>query len=297
MLSRLRQILFLLSGLLLCCLPAVSSGWISVRTSVGGCEVVVDTADIFAVNGRQITLSAMRGLHTVMVSKDGYRPYIDTVTVADGVNHWLNVWLEPVDEKYIRRCSDFRRTGWDYQVNNGAFEMRWFALGAGLGTGATVHASLFDMRVGLLAIEPCMWGFNAPFYNDCSHVRTPWVVRPHDRFIMDSYYEMAIPSQNIQFFYTPMVGVHLPVFSNFAVVLSAGPQISWTHITWSYQLRELPISYGYVFSKEDFPENGFHFDPVWFTLQLGALFKGEHSDLMAYARYQDGFFVGLEMRF
>lgn len=282
---------------LLCLSPLCwGVGWITVRTAVGGCEVTVDEEDIFPMDKKKITLSTTTGLHSVMVTKDGYRPYMDTVTVQDGVNQLLNVWLEPEDEKVQKHTTDFKRMAWDYQLENGFFKIRWFSLGAGLGTGATMHTSLCDMRIGLFSLEPCQWGFNAPFYDNVSHVKSYWLVHPRDHRARENVYDLAIPSQGIQFFYTPMVGVHLPVFPNFAILMSAGPQISWTHISWNEQVRELPLSYGYTFTKEPFPENGYHFDSVWFTCQIGGLFTGKTSDLLLYLRYQDGFFAGIEMR-
>lgn len=274
-----------------------AKGWITVQTSVYGGEVVVDQGDIFTKKGKQITLLVEKGLHTVLVSKDGYRTYLDTITVDDNINHLLNVWLEPMNEKILQRTTDFKRTSWDYQVANGRCRIRWFTLGAGLGTGATMHASLFNIRCGLFEINPCAWGFNAPFYSDVTHERTYWLVHPRDRHSDSPLYEMAIPSQGIQFYYAPTIGVHLPIHNHCAIVLNAGPQISWTRVTWSYQIRELPTLYGYAFTKDAFPRNGYHFDSPWFTLQAGCLFTGTNSDLLSYLRYQDGIFLGIEMRF
>ncbi|MCQ2348145.1 MAG: PEGA domain-containing protein [Paludibacteraceae bacterium] len=291
-----KHILGLLAAWAMCVSPCLAVGWMTIHTAVNGCEVVVDKEDVFPMKGGKITLSTTAGVHSLLITKDGYRPYMDTITIQDGVNQLLNIWLEPEDEKVVKLTTNFNRMAWDYQVENGFFKMRWFALGAGLGTGATMHASLFDMRIGLFSLEPCQWGFNAPFYENVSHVQTTWLVHPRDHRAPQYMYEMAIPSQGIQFFYIPMVGVHLPVFTNFAVLLSAGPQISWTRISWSEQTRDLPLLYGYSFTKEPFPSNGYHFDSVWFTCQIGGLFTGKTSDLLLYLRYQDGFFAGIEMR-
>lgn len=275
----------------------LAESWITINSSVAGSEVMVDEDDGLPIKGKQICVSVDPGLHVIMINKSGYRPFVDTVTTKEGLNQVLNVWLEPQDTELSKHTTKFIRRVWDYQIANDKFDICWFSVGAGLGTGATMHASLFNMRYALLEIDPCVWGFNAPFYNDVSHVQTLWLVHPRNPRSEVGLYEMAIPSQGIQFFYTPMVGVHLPIFNSLAVVLSAGPQISWTKIVWSEEIRELPTSYGYAFTKKDFPKTGYQFDPVWFSLQIGCLFRGVNSDLLTYFRYQDGFFAGIEMRF
>ncbi|MBQ0137088.1 MAG: PEGA domain-containing protein [Bacteroidales bacterium] len=292
-----RQIGVLL-GLWMFSMTVSADGWITVHTSVRGAEVIIDKADLLVCKGYQVAVPVPAGKHVVMVGKDGYKPYTDTVTVTENGNHLMYIWMEPITEPYIGRTTNFKRTCWDYQVQHGRLGVRWFGVGAGLGTGATLNISLFNMRFGLFELDPVIWGFNSPFYSDVSHVKSYWLVHPHDhRWDDPNVYDVAIPLQGIQFYYTPMVGVHLPIFSNLAFVLSAGPQISWTKIEWSEQLRELPISTGYAFTKDDFPASGFHFDPMWFAIQLSAYFYGNTSDLVGFLRYQDGVFVGIEMRF
>ena len=285
-------------GLWMASMTVLAGGWITVHGSVRGAEVIIDKTDLLTAKGYQVAVPVAAGKHIVRVSKEGYKPYTDTITVEEGGNHLMYIWMEPMAEPYISRTTNFKRTCWDYQINNHRFYITWFGIGAGLGTGATMNVSLFNMRFGLFELDPMIWGFNSPFYSDVSHVRTHWLVHPHDhRWDDPNVYDVAIPTQGIQFYYTPMVGVHLPIFSNLAFVLSAGPQISWTKIDWSEQLRELPISSGYSFTKDDFPASGFHFDPMWFALQLSAYFYGNSSDLVGFLRYQDGVFAGIEMRF
>jgi len=272
-------------------------GWITIVSSVCGADVMIDEQDGIRMYGQQICLQMEAGRHLVMVDKEGYAPYIDTITVLANENTPLSVWLEPESAR-IRKCTTpYKRLSWAYQEENSVYRLRWVGIGGGIGSGLNIHVSLFDMRFGLFTLDPCLWGLNVPFISGTSHVKTTWLVHPRDRRSEQTAYEVAIPAQDIQFYYTPMVGVHLPFNTRGAVVLSAGPQISWTHINWSEHLRELPLSYAYEYTEEPFPHSGFHFDPVWFSVQGGVLFTGQQSDLLTYFKYQDGYFVGLEIRF
>jgi len=272
-------------------------GWVTITSSVIGAQVMVDEQDGIPMRGQQICLQMEAGRHLIMVDKEGYTPYIDTIHVPANDNLPLAVWMEPESKRAMRATTSYKHLTWAYQTENKIYSLRWVGLGGSIGSGLNVHVSLFDMRFGLFSIEPCLWGMNVPFISGASHVKTAWQVHPKDRRSEELAYEVAIPTQDIQFYYTPMVGVHLPVSNHSAFVLSAGPQISWTHINWSEQLRDLPISYDYIYTTGEFPHSGFYFDPVWFSAQAGLLFTGQQSDLLTYFKYQDGYFLGVEIRF
>ncbi len=273
------------------------TAWLTLHVSVGGADVMIDNGEMQTMRGQQSVVGIEKGFHSVTVMKDGYRPYVDTITLPAGVNQRMYIWLEPIGEEEKARTSDFDRLVWDYQMENNVWKMRWIGLGAGICSGVEAHVSLFSMRYGLLSIDPCIWGFNYPFFSNTSHVTHKWQVHNHSWRLHDDFYEMSIPSAEVQLYYTPMVGVHFPLTTRSAFVLSAGPQISWTYIRWSDQLREIPLTYDYEFVEGDFPKSGWYFDPVWFCLQAGMIVTGNKSDLLGYLRYQDGFFIGMEIRF
>lgn len=272
-------------------------GWITIASSVNGANVMVDDQDGIQMHGKQICLQMEEGQHLIMVDKQGYLPAIDTITVTANEYTHFTVWMKPQSEKAKRSATTYKHLAWDYQIENGINSLRWVGIGGDIGSGLNLHLSLFNMRFGLFTLEPCLWGMNIPFFSNVSHVQPTWLVHPKDRRAEWSEYEVAIPSPDIQFYYTPMIGVQLPVTSHAAITLSAGPQISWTHIHWSWQDRELPISYAYLFTQEPFPQTGFKFDPVWFSIQGGVLFTGQNSDLLTYFKYQDGYFLGIDIRF
>lgn len=272
-------------------------GWITIRSSVGGANVMIDEYDGIPIQGKQICLSVDSGHHLLMVDKEGYRPYIDTITVQQGVNHVVEVWLEPQTAGTQKKTSAFQRQTWDYEATNGKNNIRWIGIGGAIGTGIDLHLSLFEMRFGLFGLDPCLWGINLPFFSNVSHAQPKWQIHPRDRRSESTLYEVAIPTSDFQIYYTPMLGVYFPVWNQIAITLSAGPQISWTRIRWSEQLRDLPRTYAYQFTNDPFPTSGMYFDPVWFSVQAGMLFTGTRSDLLAYLKYQDGYVIGLEIRF
>jgi len=292
-----KRIVILLSLCIIWPLSLWSNGWITVRTSVLGAEVTVDEMESFTMHVHELSVAVNEGLHLVIVNKDGYHPKVDTITIHEGENKLLPMWLEPTTKKTVRRTTEFKRTSWDYQLNNGLFALRWAGVGGGIGTGFNFHVSLFDMRYGLLTIDPCLFGINLPFFGGMTHVQVPWQIHPRDRRSPVKLYEMAIPSPNIQLYITPMIGVVFPLSESVGFTLSAAPQISWTRITWEYQTRELPSSYAYEFTDAAFPTTGFQFDPVWFSVQAGMVFNGNRSDMLTYFKYQDGYFLGVEFRF
>jgi len=253
-------------------------GWITVVSSVGGADVMVDEQDGIRMQGKRICLQVEAGRHLVMVDKEGYIPYIDTIRVGGGENLELNIRLE----------SKSKMTGFDIQ---------WIGVGGGIGTGLNIHLSVANMHFGWFTLDPCMWGMNLPFISGVSHVKKNWLVHPKDRRSEQTYYNVAIPSLNVQFYYTPMVGMQIPIGDQrTAIEIGAGPQISWTHVYWSEQERDLPTTCAYEFTNDPFPKSGFQFDPVWFSAQIGVVFKGIQSDLMAYFKYQDGYFIGIDFR-
>jgi len=271
-------------------------GRIIIRTAVIGAQVTIDNNESVTMHGQELSCLVEDGLHLIMVTKEGYRPYIDTMIIHPKDNRLTPAWLEPISQKATRETTAFKRKSWEYQLANQLFALRWVSVGGGIATGLNLHVSLFNMRFGLFTIDPCLWGMNVPFFNGISHVKTTWLAHPRDRRSEIVQYEMAIPNQNVQFYYTPMIGFQLPFSSTMTFVLNAGPQISWTYIDWSYQLRDLPTSYTYTFTDDPFPDKGFQFDPVWFSVLTGILFNGR-SDLLTYFKYQDGFFLGMEFRF
>jgi len=272
-------------------------GWLTVVSSVGGGQVMVDEQDGIKMHGKQISLRMEAGRHLIMVDKEGYTPYIDTVIVPANDTKLLAVEMVPQSQKTAKRTTRYSNTIWNYEVCNGVNTYRWVGIGGGIGSGVNIHVSAFDLRFGIFTIDPCIWGINMPFFSNVSHVQTPWLVHPKDRRSEQIDYEMAIPTKDIQLYYTPMIGIQLPLCDWAAITLSAGPQISWTHINWSYQLRGLPRSYDYQFTTEEFPTTGLHFDPVWFSIEAGILFTGKRSDLLTYFKYQDGYFLGIDVRF
>lgn len=276
--------------------PVHSKGWIRVRTEVVGAQVTIDEGESVVMRGQELSFLVEDGLHLVIVDKEGYLPYFDTVTTRQDVDRFVPAWLEPTSKKAKRNTTSFNRTSWEYQLANGLFALRWAGIGGGIATGLNIHMSFFNMRFGLFTLDPCLWGMNVPFFSGISHVQTPWLVHPRNRRSDVLQYEMAVPNQDLQFYYTPMIGFQLPFSATMAFMLSAGPQISWTHVDWSYQLGDLPQS-GFTFTNEPFPGKGFQFDPVWFSVQTGVYFNGGRSDLLTYLKYQDGFFVGMEVRF
>jgi len=289
-------------GIVLCLIlgviiPVFGSGWITVRTSVLGAQVTIDDMAGVQMRVHELSFEVEEGLHLVIMDKAGYYPTIDTITIHDGENQLVPMWLEPITPKAQQHTSRFQRISWDYQLQNGLFALRWFGIGGGLGTGLNVHLSLFDLRYGLLSVEPCLWGINLPFFSSMTHAQRPWLVHPRDRRSPLNLYEMAIPGLSVQFYYTPMVGVVLPFGAHTAFTISAAPQISWTRVDWSCQMRELPSSYRWEYTNDPFPNSGFYFDPVWFSVQLGILFNGSHSDILTYLKYQDGYFIGVDFRF
>lgn len=292
-----KRIKLIFSFLTLLSLPLWSNGWITVRTSVLGAQVAIDQMESVTMHVHELSFAVDEGLHLVIVNKEGYHPHVDTVTVHEGENFLLAIWLEPMTNKTMQQTTDFKRLSWDYQLQNNLFAIRWAGVGAGVGTGLSFHLSFFDMRYGLLTIDPCLWGINFPFFSDVTHVTVPWQVKPRDRRSEVVLYEVAIPTLGLQLYYTPMIGVVLPIVESVAFSMSAGPQISWTKVNWSYQSRSLPSTYPYEFTNEDFPASGFRFDPVWFSVQAGIIFHNPHSDVLSYLKYQDGFFLGIEYRF
>jgi len=273
-----------------------ANGWITMHCSVAGVNIMVDEEE-YKVKDKYKCIGLNEGLHLVIVEKEGYRPYTDTVTVTDGTNHMMNVWLEPLSEQAQKRSGKYASTLWEYEIRNGRFQVRWAGLGGGVGTGLNLHVSLFQLRYGMLTLDPCLWGSKLPFFSGLSHVSIPWRVHPRDRRSEIQQYQVAVPSQDVQFYYSPMAGVLFPLNGEVAFVLNAGPQISWTRVYWAHQYRDLPSSYPYVFTEEEFPKTGYQFDPVWFSAQFGTLFTGRRSDLFLYLKYQDGYFGGIEFRF
>lgn len=238
-------------------------GWLTVNSSVGRANVMVDEQDGIRMTGKQLCVEVEAGRHVVMVDKNGYQPFIDTLTIHQGQNMELNVWLQP---KNVSR----------------QFSIRWGGIGGGLGSGMDVHVSLANMRWGWISLEPCVWGMNMPFFSGVSHVKSTWVMVQQDRRADQSYNNLAVSSPYLQFYYTPMLGAYIPIKNKqSSLVVAAGPQLSWTHISWS----EAAI------------KDGFQFDPVWFSVKAGVLFKGWKSDLMTYFKYQDGYFIGVDLLF
>jgi len=284
-------------GFILLSLPLWSGGWITVRTSIVGTQVVIDQTTDLKLLGHERSFFVEDGLHLIIVGKEGYQPYVDTIRIADGSDRFVPVWMEPISERAMRSTMDFKETSWHYQLSHGLFSLRWVGIGGGIATGLNLHLSLFSMRFGLFTIDPCLWGSNLPFFSGVTHVQKNCLVHPRNPREATTLYNMAIPSPNVQFYYSPMIGFVLPFASDMAFSLSAGPQISWTRVDWSYQTSTLPTTYLVEFTTDPFPKSGFQFDPVWFSVQAGILFSGFRSDLMTYFKYQDGYFLGVEFRF
>jgi len=251
-------------------------GWLTITTTTGGCNVMVDEQDGISMQGKKICLEMEPGRHLVMVDKEGYYPYQETLTIDSGVNSLLTVQMKPK--------SKMRE-----------FSIRWVGVGAGIGSGIDLHASLFNMRIGIFSIEPCVWGLNIPFVDNLSHVKTPWLV--HYNRQGDYPYIVAIPQQQLQWSYTPQFGVQIPASESIRIGISAGPQISWTKITWTERMSNGNFTSYYTFTDEPFPKSGYQFDPVWFSAQVSCIFNGITSDLITYLKYQDGIFLGVEVRY
>lgn len=278
-----------------CVIPLMAEGRLVIRSSVSGADVYVDGAWQQHTTPATYTLSA--GAHTIMINKEGYRPLVDTIAIEDDQKCMWEVWMEPMDEDIAKRVTPYRRLVWNYTVENNPFRVMWFGIGFGLGSGAAMQLSLADIRYGIVELRPCVWGVNYPFFSGISHENYDvWHVICPDRSVTQDKYDMAIPTQGRQFYYTPMLRVHLPYNQRTAVVLSAGPQISWTHVYWQQDYRELPASHSYIYTTDGVPKSGYHFDHPWFTCEIAVVRTGTTSDMSAFFRYQDGFFIGCEWR-
>ena len=208
-----------------CVIPLMAEGRLVIRSSVSGADVYVDGAWQQHTTPATYTLSA--GAHTIMINKEGYRPLVDTIAIEDDQKCMWEVWMEPMDEDIAKRVTPYRRLVWNYTVENNPFRVMWFGIGFGLGSGAAMQLSLADIRYGIVELRPCVWGVNYPFFSGISHENYDvWRVICPDRSVTQDKYDMAIPTQGRQFYYTPMLRVHLPYNRRTAVVLSAGPQIS-----------------------------------------------------------------------
>lgn len=114
-------------------------------------------------------------------------------------------------------------------------------------------------------------------------------------------YSMYVSERGVQIFYAPMLRFHIPIKGTKAIVLGAGPQVSWTKFSWKGRTQSLSNVSDYVFydkySSSSDRNYGLKKDELWFTAEVAFLWNFDWgSDIDIYARYQDGFYIGFEYR-
>ena len=185
------------------------------------------------------------------------------------------------------------------EIEDKNFYIYYFGLGSGLLLNWEFQFSVFDFRYKWFEIRPCLWGVNLPFMQNISHTKLPKVlVDPNSYSELFDEYSMRVPERGAQVFYSPMLRFHVPLKNKHALVLGVGPQISWTNIYWNYKRMRLDEVSDYVMSHEDAPYSRYYKDNTWFTIEVAFLWCFDWgSDIGCFAKYQDGFYIGVEYRF
>ena len=276
--------------------------------------------------------SILIGSHSVMLKYDGYESERRTFNVKESDTIRIDMALAKIPEReqaqYTSTYSNYNsgysssrssygsssnsgyssssystyrswRVQEEEEYSNKHFDVYYFGIGTGLLLNWELQWSLFDFRYKWFEIRPCLWGINFPFMQNISHTKLPpIIVDPSSYSSYFNEYSIRKPERSMQIFYAPMVRFHIPIKKNKALVLGAGPQISWTKFEWHYDRDKLSNLSNYVMSSEDIPYRQYLKDDIWFTAEIAFLWyftKG--SDISLYARYQDGFYIGFEYRF
>lgn len=319
--------------------PKPIYGYIQVISSPGPIEIELDGKKTGTYTPHLFD-SILIGTHSVMLKYEGYESERRTFNVKEADTVRLDVELAKKQERkptqYTSTYSGYNsgyssgRSSYSSSSNSGSFSssysssyssnnstsyksksrdkhdfhVYYFGFGSGIITCWELQASLFDFRYKWFEVRPCLWGINLPFVQNISHTKLPAaIVNPNPMYEFYGYepeYSMSVPERGVQIFYAPMVRFHIPVKETKAIVLGAGPQISWTKFSWKGRTQGLSKVDNYVFYDSNNPidkPTGLQKDAIWFTAEIAFLWNFDWgSDIDIFARYQDGFYIGFEYR-
>lgn len=289
--------------------PKEQHGEIAIKSTPAEANVQID--DVWQGYTTPATANLKAGVHQIAISKQGYNTISEYILVEPN----KQVSFERTLTKQVQSSSTTSTSAtmaeykepsraqqkrMAYYENKGKYRVQYFGLGIGIGTAFTFEASAFDFRLGLVEIRPLLWGLNYSFIRNLPHSKLEYVVHPDP--VGTTYggrieYELASPSRDIQWYYTPTVRLFIPCSDRSALTIGVGPQISWTKVIWFEHIDELPKNASYHFDSAPLPKTGYQKDGVWFTCELSYMFTYSSMDWNMYLRYQDGIMFGTNIRF
>lgn len=284
--------------------PTKQHGELKISTSPIDAFIYVD--DKLQPIKSPTTIPVDAGVHRIKILKGGYKMEEIDLLVEPNKTTLLERELEEIklqtNSSTNANNSEYRYTRKDeFYEANGKKQVMYFGFGAGILTNLDFEISAFDIRFGVIELRPLIWGGNlAMMHNFANHRKLQTLYNPVPIGIgyFDEYeYEIAKPERGIQWYYAPMIRVFIPINAGCALTLGAGPQFSWTKVTWEQSVEEYDWNFDNYEPSYVLPKTGIQFDGTWFTTELSVLFASPTFDINAFLRYQDGFYIGTNLRF
>lgn len=284
--------------------PTKQHGELKISTSPIDAFIYVD--DKLQPTKSPTTIPIDAGVHRIKIVKGGYKMDEIDLLVEPNKTTLLDRELEEIklqaNTSTNANNSEYRYTRKDeFYEANGKKQIMYFGFGAGILTNLDFEISAFDIRFGVIELRPFVWGGNYAMMNNfANHRKLQTLYNPvpvGTSYFGDDEYEIAKPERVMQWYYAPMVRFFIPLNAGCAITLGVGPQFSWTKVTWEKSVEEYGWDFKYYEPSYLLPNTGLQFDGMWFTSEISILFASPTFDINAFLRYQDGFYIGTNLRF